>query len=525
MIETRRAAFAGAVALVLGALVLPACSSLTTDASETCANQTRDEGEDGVDCGGVCTTKCTGAECVANDECVSAKCDNTKCAAPAGKPCGVGTTVVQCDNGQPCELDKDCKSLTCVSGTCAVTPDSPPSHADGKKNLDETDVDCGGPSAPKCADGKACGADTDCTTANCPADKKVCIAPRYDDGVKNGTETDVDCGGTGAGMKKCAEDKVCLVDTDCNGACKTTGTTKKCIDAPSCKGHFGADTCGTNEVGSAGPTHIGPGGAVLPSHESCCRTLPVAQYTDPNAPGKTVYVDKYEITAGRMRAFLEAVGGGVDAAGNAKSPDVKGYMAAHRPARWNNGWENVLPANNTGGQATYVVAYGSGDGLYPGQDQYVANHRTQDTWWIRATGPASTATQGPGQQGTYTVETGLFYALGTYAMFPEYYANPALWNKPGEGEGYAVNHALNCSNGHGAYGWSTYWFDDATNTTYNGFKKAYGANAAESKAIHDAKAMNCAPNALFAAFCAWDGGQLATAEVMDAITGNTASPI
>jgi hypothetical protein len=37
--------------------------------------------------------------------------------------------------------------------------------------------------------------------------------------------------------------------------------------------------------------------------------------------------------------------------------------------------------------------------------------------------------------------------------------------------------------------------------------------------------MNCSPNALFAAFCAWDGGQLADAEVIDAITNNTVSPI
>ncbi len=41
----------------------------------------------------------------------------------------------------------------------------------------------------------------------------------------------------------------------------------------------------------------------------------------------------------------------------------------------------------------------------------------------------------------------------------------------------------------------------------------------------DEKALNCTPNALFAAFCAWDGGQLATAEVSDYITGNTVSPI
>ena len=40
-------------------------------------------------------------------------------------------------------------------------------------------------------------------------------------------------------------------------------------------------------------------------HESCCRTLAVPGYDDPAHPGKKVYLDKYEITAGRVRAFIE----------------------------------------------------------------------------------------------------------------------------------------------------------------------------------------------------------------------------
>lgn len=66
--------------------------------------------------------------------------------------------------------------------------------------------------------------------------------------------------------------------------------TARSIDIPSCKPHLGGDTCGLGEVGQAGA-----------QHESCCRTLAVADYLDPAHPGKTVYLDKYEITTGRVR--------------------------------------------------------------------------------------------------------------------------------------------------------------------------------------------------------------------------------
>ena len=52
-------------------------------------------------------------------------------------------------------------------------------------------------------------------------------------------------------------------------------------------------TCGKGEVGEPGA-----------EHESCCRTLVVPGYTDKAEPGKTVYLDKYEIAAGRIRAFI-----------------------------------------------------------------------------------------------------------------------------------------------------------------------------------------------------------------------------
>ncbi|HSO33741.1 MAG TPA: hypothetical protein VLT33_14510 [Labilithrix sp.] len=510
--------------------MLPACST-TTEEGPGCANGVRDEGEEGTDCGGICPSKCAGSGCTTGEECASGKCESGVCGAPAGKPCGVGVAT-QCHDGDPCELDKDCASGFCDVGKCAVPsseshsdgkknggetgidcggtvkadkpcPDGqgctdstdcvgtctnlicgPIGPADGKKNLDETDIDCGGATAPKCANGKACLAKTDCVDDYCADATKKCTAPTYEDGVQNGTETDLDCGGTGPGMKKCAETKSCLVDGDCNGACKYD---KTCIDTPSCKPRFGGDTCGSGGPGSIPLTAA--------AYESCCRSLPTG-YADANQPGKAVYLDKYEITAGRMRAFLDAV-----AAQNGGVPDVKGYMATHRPAsRWNPGWENALPAAMIGGSATFTTSNPTVDLLYPGQDRYMANAPTQNTWSVAS--------------GTWTIYPDVARSLGGQPFFPEYVTGPS-WPTTD----YAVTHGFNCSNSPGSYGFSTYWFDQATMAAVgSGTQGKY-----YSKDEMDQKALNCTPAGLFAAFCAWDGGQLATAEVIDYVTSNGAA--
>jgi hypothetical protein len=46
----------------------------------------------------------------------------------------------------------------------------------------------------------------------------------------------------------------------------------------------------------------------------------------------------------------------------------------------------------------------------------------------------------------------------------------------------------------------------------------YTGEAVSAKDLLDVKSMNCITNVMLAAFCAWDGGQLATDEVLDYIT-------
>jgi hypothetical protein len=82
------------------------------------------------------------------------------------------------------------------------------------KDGDETDVDCGG-SCPPCADNKACATDADCTSLYCK--NAVCFPASCSDGVQDGTETDVDCGGANCDTqgKTCGFGQKCGTSADC----------------------------------------------------------------------------------------------------------------------------------------------------------------------------------------------------------------------------------------------------------------------------------------------------------------------
>lgn len=69
----------------------------------------------------------------------------------------------------------------------------PGTCSDGILDGSETDVDCGGSCMDRCGVDFACSADTDCAEGVCSGD--VCQAPSCFDLAQNGDETDVDCGG------------------------------------------------------------------------------------------------------------------------------------------------------------------------------------------------------------------------------------------------------------------------------------------------------------------------------------------
>jgi hypothetical protein len=203
------------------------------------------------------------------------------CAAP---PCGGKTDPTV---GAGCVDGASCQSGVCSAGKCAAAaPD------DGVKNDDESDVDCGGAKAPKCGPSKACRDASDCADGVCKAG--ACAAAAPDDGVKNGDEADVDCGGATA--PKCDAGKACRDHADC--ASDGCGYDKKCAVARSCTRQRGGDTCGAGETGEAGARH-----------ESCCESAEAPGAPVEAAWGRRARVDKYKVTAGRMRAMAERTGG------------------------------------------------------------------------------------------------------------------------------------------------------------------------------------------------------------------------
>ncbi len=104
-------------------------------------------------------------------ECLAATCVGGLC-GEAPEPVGVACAQGECDGeGQcvECLNDADCASLVCEAGSCAAAACN-----DGVKNGGESDLDCGGP-CNGCAVGQSCGASADCLSGACTGGK--CVAP------------------------------------------------------------------------------------------------------------------------------------------------------------------------------------------------------------------------------------------------------------------------------------------------------------------------------------------------------------
>ena len=124
----------------------------------------------------------------------------------------------------------------------------------------------------------------------------------------------------------------CTKDSDCvSGGCDYT---RHCAISRSCTQHNGGDTCG-------------PMG-----NESCCTSLAVP------LPSGALKLDKYNITAGRFRVFIEKTKG-----------NVRGFIQANRPSWFEPVWDawvpNVMDDGTAVTGASHLFDPGKGqDGAY-----------------------------------------------------------------------------------------------------------------------------------------------------------------
>ena len=257
------------------------CKSLNCDtgncAQPSCTDSAQNGAETGLNCGdpaGQCKRCGTGIGCTGDTSCDSNHCDtiNKVCLAASctdgrlngdetgldcGGTCALVSPYLRCDDLGPCRSDQDCKSFVCLvdattkRGVCQV-----PTCSDTATNGDETDLNCGGSCATSSATGlcqlsQRCKTDHDCATGlNCL--DFACQTPLCKDGIQDGGETWIDCGGTCNG---CPDGKPCDADTPTHSDCASLvcGSDGTCAQ-PSCNDNVqnGAETglnCGGGSCG------------------------------------------------------------------------------------------------------------------------------------------------------------------------------------------------------------------------------------------------------------------------------------
>ena len=215
------------VACTAGACACPvagnvACDGACTDTTSSAANC--------GGCGNACAKgyACQGSSCL----CLGTSCGGV-CVDTQSDPQHCNDCSTACGSGQSCVLGV-CKcaapAVLCQGACTDVTSDAANCGACGMHcavgAVCQSRV-CGCPGAQRVCSG-AC-TDVSSDKYNCGACGSYCpgvcsgnaCLPTCTDGVKNGAETDIDCGG--AACSKCANGKFCLAGTDCTGATCTGG--------------------------------------------------------------------------------------------------------------------------------------------------------------------------------------------------------------------------------------------------------------------------------------------------------------
>jgi hypothetical protein len=213
------------------------CDQGTCKHAPTCTNGTADfYTESDVDRGGLCQSAAAGQRCRGNADCARGlSCFSGLCYPTSAYYCSdarqdLRETDIDCGGGscagcgpfKRCKVQGDCASgLTCALGYCR--PDKGSHCFNNRIDGDEPHTDCGGSCGP-CRVGDSCFTDADCPINLGSTCQGGTCAPRpgtCTDGIKNGLEGDVDCGGdcTPCGTFSMCEPGDCADNLVCGGVC------------------------------------------------------------------------------------------------------------------------------------------------------------------------------------------------------------------------------------------------------------------------------------------------------------------
>ncbi len=258
----------------------PECTPKPGLLNATCTDGMQNGGEAGSDCGSVCPNGCEpGSGCEVDADCESRRCEQGRCAEPScedetlnqdetGVDCGGDICSRVCPDGGGCGDGSDCSSGVCgPSDVCAA-----PSCDDEVRNGDETDEDCGGSCDEGCVAGEVCLAAADCASQVCggfcpPGVDLCCQAPSCTDGIANGGEPVPDCGNFRCGL--CPLGRPCIESNDCQAGLLCEPGSNVCVLAPTC-----TDTI---QNGDEPSTDCGGSDPACPR---CADRLPCAEATD-----------------------------------------------------------------------------------------------------------------------------------------------------------------------------------------------------------------------------------------------------
>ncbi|MEA2753618.1 MAG: hypothetical protein QOI41_7761 [Myxococcales bacterium] len=464
-------------ALVLAAVIV-GCPSSSGDAPAPAPEPDNDSGiVTGPPCSRMTTLCGPDKFCEGPPDCASGLCrdsvchdvvpaDGTKNGDETDVDCG-GTMSPACPDNKGCLIAADCTSSVCTGGICQV-----PSPTDGVQNGDETGKDCGGAKAPKCPVGEGCLSTNDCDNVKCDTTVKKCLPPAHDDGIRNLDETGIDCGGPTMTVNRCPTGEGCAATTDCdNVLCNamstlcdpptaTDGLTNGTETDKDCGG--GAPTMAPRCVfdkGCTADTDCANGGCALGAGKKCApKSCATTEFAGIGSCGPN------ETTV----------------AGTVQDSCCKSLVLPTRMKR-------LDKYEITAGRfRTFLTK--AGPNLRAWVAAYVAANPTSQLAQRMASFPA----------------------LASIYPAADAFDNLSLTaHMEVDIDNYGG--IRGCYNGAGDYSANTYW-NDATHMGYFGLPpRGLG------RLFSDEKPLNCAMPIMFAAFCAWDGGELATfADFLDA---------